>query len=187
MKTILTKLPEVLILEPSIFTDNRGYFFESFQSARYVEHGISTTFVQDNFSHSNKNVLRGLHYQLQKPQGKLVSVTRGAVFDVAVDIRQGSPNFGHWVGVILNDQNHWQLYIPPGFAHGFCVLSDSADFIYKVTDYYDPKAEHGISWQDKSLGIEWPTNEPILSEKDAAYPNLAEVDSSYLPVYSGEN
>ena len=184
MKTISTELPEVLILEPKIFGDHRGYFFETFQSARYVEQGILSAFVQDNFSHSNKNVLRGLHYQLQKPQGKLVSVTRGAVFDFAVDIRQGSPRFGRWIGVILNDQNHWQLYIPPGFAHGFCVLSDSADFIYKVTDYYEPQSEHGIHWQDQQLGIEWPVSAPILSEKDAAYSNLADVDPAYLPVYS---
>lgn len=184
MKIIHTELPDVFIFEPKIFEDHRGYFFESFQSARYAEKGIQTTFVQDNFSRSNKNVLRGLHYQLIKPQGKLVWVTRGAVFDVAVDIRQGSPKFGHWVGVMLNDQNHWQLYIPPGFAHGFCVLSDSADFAYKVTDYYVPQSEHGISWQDRHLGIEWPISSPTLSEKDAAFPDLAEIDPAHLPVYT---
>jgi dTDP-4-dehydrorhamnose 3,5-epimerase len=185
MKIMATQLPEVLIFEPKIFNDHRGYFFESFNGIRYAESGIHASFVQDNFSHSKKNVLRGLHYQLQKPQGKLVSVVRGAVFDVAVDIRRGSPNFGRWVGVILNDQNHWQLYIPPGFAHGFCVLSDSADFIYKVTDYYDPQSEHGIFWQDLSLMIEWPIFDPILSEKDAAYPTLAQINTNYLPLYEG--
>lgn len=132
MQIISTELPEVLIVEPKIFQDSRGYFFESFKINHYAELGIQATFVQDNFSHSNKNVLRGLHYQLDKPQGKLVWVTRGEVFDVAVDIRQGSPNFGRWVGVILNDKNHRQLYIPPGFAHGFCVLSDSADFFIRL-------------------------------------------------------
>lgn len=187
MKTIPTELPDVFILEPKIFGDHRGYFFETFQSTRYAENGLPLSFVQDNFSHSNKNVLRGLHYQLEKPQGKLVWVTRGAVFDVAVDIRRGSPRFGRWVGVILNDQNHWQLYIPPGFAHGFCVLSDSADFVYKVTEYYEPQSEYGIHWQDPKLGIEWPITAPILSEKDAAYPHLAEVDSTLLPVYTAEH
>lgn len=181
MKIIPTELPEVLLLEPKIFKDSRGYFFESFKINDYAEAGIQATFVQDNFSHSNKNVLRGLHYQLDKPQGKLVWVTRGEVFDVAVDIRQGSPNFGRWVGVILNDQNHRQLYIPPGFAHGFCVLSDSADFFYKVTDYYAPQSEHGIHWNDPELKINWPIEHPILSEKDAAYRNLSEIDSADLP------
>src|ERR1700722_1787830 len=144
MNVISTKLPEVCIFEPKIFNDERGYFFESFHSERYLQNDVNHSFIQDNFSHSKKNVLRGLHYQLKNPQGKLVFVTRGAVFDVAVDIRQGSPNFGRWVGAILNDQNHWQLYVPPGFAHGFCVLSDSADFVYKVTNYYDPESEYGI-------------------------------------------
>lgn len=183
MKVIQTELPEVSIFEPAIFEDNRGYFIENFQSIRYAENGIQETFVQDNFSHSSRGVLRGLHYQIQKPQGKLVWVTRGAVFDVVVDIRQGSPRFGRWVGVILNDQNHWQLYVPPGFAHGFCVLSDAADFVYKVTDYYLPEAERGLCWNDPHLAIEWPVNTPIISKKDATYPCLTEVESEYLPIY----
>lgn len=183
MNIIHTELPEVLIFEPKVFGDQRGYFFETFQSIRYSEAGINAPFVQDNFSHSSRSVLRGLHYQLQKPQGKMVWVSRGAVFDVAVDIRKGSPRFGRWVGVILNDQNHWQLYIPPGFAHGFCVLSDSVDFVYKVTDYYEPEGEQGIYWEDSRLGIEWPVETPLVSEKDAAHPLLSEISPEHLPTY----
>jgi dTDP-4-dehydrorhamnose 3,5-epimerase len=183
MNIIHTELPEVLIFEPKVFEDPRGYFFETFQSTRYAEAGIPGSFVQDNFSHSSRSVLRGLHYQLERPQGKMVWVTRGAVFDVAVDVRKGSPRFGHWVGIILNDQNHWQLYIPPGFAHGFCVLSDAADFVYKVTDYYDPESERGIYWEDSRLGIEWPVDAPLVSEKDASYPSLVDIDVGCLPVY----
>lgn len=183
MNIIPTELPEVLLIEPQVFRDSRGYFFESFKLDHYAKLGIKEIFVQDNFSHSNKNVLRGLHYQLEKPQGKLVWVTRGEVFDVAVDIRQGSPTFGLWVGVVLNDQNHRQLYIPPGFAHGFCVLSDSADFFYKVTDYYAVESEHGIHWNDPLLKIDWPLSQPIISEKDIAYRNLSEIEPEYLPKY----
>lgn len=186
MKIISTELPEVLILEPKVFMDNRGYFFESFQSSHYAQNGIKETFVQDNFSHSTKNVLRGLHYQLEEPQGKLVWVTRGSVFDVAVDVRYGSPRFGQWVGIILNDQNHWQLYIPPGFAHGFCVLSNTVDFVYKVTNYYNPQSEYGINWQDDYLNIEWPISNPILSEKDAMHPVIAALDPEKLPLYRPE-
>lgn len=182
MKMIPTDLPEVMIFEPKLFEDQRGYFFETFQSERYAKY-IPENFVQDNFSYSHKNVLRGLHYQLENPQGKLVWVPRGAVFDVAVDIRRGSSTFGRWVGVILSDENHWQLYIPPGFAHGFCVLSEGANFIYKVTDYYDPKSERGICWNDTHIKIQWPLENPTLSEKDAAYSMLENIGSDHLPLY----
>lgn len=184
MHIIRTELAEVQIFEPEIFEDRRGYFFETFQSRRYAENGIQDNFVQDNFSHSIKNVLRGLHYQLEKPQGKLVWVAQGSVFDVVVDIRHGSPTFGRWIGVVLNDQNHWQLYVPPGFAHGFYVLSATVDFVYKVTDYYDPASERGIYWKDERLNIEWPGENPIVSERDAAYAALNEIDRSNLPLYT---
>lgn len=186
MQIIPTALPEVSIIVPQIFADERGYFFENFEQTRYVKQGFVQPFVQDNFSHSVKNVLRGLHYQRTKPQGKLVSVTQGVVFDVAVDIRHGSPRFGQWVGVLLDDKEHKQLYIPPGFAHGFCVLSETADFIYKVTDYYDPTSEYGIYWQDSQLGIDWPVKIPLVSKKDAAYPALVDIDVKDLPAYTSK-
>lgn len=172
-------LPGLIIIEPKAFKDNRGYFYETFQRKRYEDIGIPP-FVQDNFSHSTRNVLRGLHYQLPNPQGKLVYVTRGSVWDVAVDIRQHSPTFGQWFGVHLNDENHKQLYIPPGFAHGFCVLSDEAHFHYKCTDYYTPDAEQGIIWNDEKLNITWPVENPILSPKDEIYPCLHELSHEKL-------
>ena len=162
-----------------MLTDNRGYFFEASQHERYGQSGIPA-FVQQNLSRSNKNVLRGLHYQLPKAQGKLVGVTRGEVWDVAIDIRRSSPTFGKWFGIILNDQNHTQLYIPPGFAHGFCVLSDEADFYYQCTDFYSPQHEQGVAWNDPLLNIDWPVQQPILSTKDQTYPTIDQISHDKL-------
>lgn len=181
MKIISTALPGVLILEPRVFGDQRGFFLESYHAARYRENGIDAEFVQDNHSRSVKGVLRGLHYQLEHAQGKLVRVGRGEVFDVAVDIRRGSPTYGRWHGEVLNDRNQRQFYIPPGFAHGFCVMSEEADFIYKCTDYYYPESEYGIAWNDPVIGIEWPLQKMTLSERDQHNPMLAE--QVHLPVY----
>lgn len=173
MKVIETELPGVVIIEPKVFGDHRGFFLETFSAERYREEaGISLPFVQDNLSRSQKGVLRGLHFQKTKPQGKLVSVTRGAVFDVAVDINPSSATFGRYVGVELNEDNHRQLYVPPGYAHGFCVLSEVADFSYKCTDYYHPEDEGGIAWDCPKVAINWPIAEPQLSDKDKAYPGL---------------
>lgn len=166
-----TRLPEVMIVEPKVFGDARGFFMESFNQAEFNEAtGTNHAFVQDNHSRSAHGVLRGLHYQLQQAQGKLVRVTQGAVWDVAVDMRQSSPRFGQWVGVELSADNHRQLWVPPGFAHGFVVLSDSADFLYKTTDYYSPAHEHALMWNDPHVGVAWPLSDlrgtPQLSAKD---------------------
>lgn len=168
MKIIPTNIPDVIILEPKVFGDSRGFFFESFNQLAFSKAtGLNVQFVQDNHSRSTKSVLRGLHYQIQHPQGKLVRVTHGRVFDVAVDIRRSSPTFGQWEGVELNADNHRQLWVPAGFAHGFVVLSDSADFLYKTTDYYAPESERCIAWNDPAIGIDWHYDgEPQLSEKD---------------------
>lgn len=178
MKAIETAIPGVLILEPKVFGDDRGYFTESFNRKTFADAtGLQCDFVQDNHSRSSKGVLRGLHYQLPPhAQGKLVRVARGVVFDVAVDMRDRSATFGRWVGVELNDQNHRQLWLPPGMAHGFVVLSETADFLYKTTDYYAPQAERSVRWDDPTLAIEWPTvDSPFtLSPKDAAAPLLAD-------------
>ena len=183
MKVIETGLPGVLLLEPKVFGDVRGFFMETWQAARYSGAGMPERFVQDNHSRSRRGVLRGLHYQLTQPQGKLVWVTRGAVFDVAVDIRRGSPHFGRWYGCMLDDVDHRQLYIPPGFAHGFCVVSDEADFFYKCTDYYHPPSERGIAWDDPEIGIDWPLREVSLSGKDQQNPRLSAQRPEELPVY----
>ena len=169
MKVTPTSIPSVLLIEPRVFGDTRGFFFESFnQRAFNLATGLDVNFVQDNHSRSSKGVLRGLHYQIQQPQGKLIRVVRGSVFDVTVDLRKSSPTFGQWVGVELAEDNHRQLWIPPGFAHGFYVLSDSADFLYKTTDYYAPEFECSLIWNDPTIGIEWPLNtQPIISAKDA--------------------
>lgn len=172
MKIIETVLPGVLIMEPKVFGDARGFFLETFQSDRYRKAGIDLPFVQDNHSRSQKGVLRGLHFQRARPQGKLVRVSRGSVYDVTVDIRPGSSTRGRFVGVEINDSNHRQVWIPPGYAHGFCVLSDIADFEYKCTELYDPSDEGGILWNDPDIAIEWPINEPLLSAKDALLPRL---------------
>ena len=167
MNVIRTAIPEVVLIEPKVFGDARGFFFESFNQKAFNDAtGTNHQFVQDNHSRSAKGVLRGLHYQIQQPQGKLVRVVRGAVFDVAVDIRKSSTTFGRWVGVELSEDNQHQLWVPPGFAHGFLVLSDLADFLYKTTDYYAPQYERSILWNDSDLNIDWPIGEPILSNKD---------------------
>jgi dTDP-4-dehydrorhamnose 3,5-epimerase len=177
-KATPTAIPDVLILEPKVFGDSRGFFFESFNAQDFAQvTGLNVNFVQDNHSRSNKGVLRGLHYQLQQPQGKLVRVVRGAVFDVAVDIRKSSPTFGQWVGCELTEDNHRQFWVPPGFAHGFVVLSKTADFLYKTTDYYSPAHERCIAWNDSSIGIAWPAElEPQLSAKDQAGLSLAQAE-----------
>ena len=176
MNVIKTKLDGCVIIEPKVFGDERGFFLETFQAERYAsEAGITLPFVQDNHSRSSKSVLRGLHFQKTKPQGKLVRVVRGQVYDVAVDIRKGSPTYGQWEGLILSEENKTQLWVPPGFAHGFVVLSDTADFEYKCTDYYDPSDEGSILWNDSDLDIPWPIDNPILSNKDARADRLADL------------
>lgn len=175
MKIIETALPGVLIIEPAVFGDERGFFLESFHAKRYRDAGIDMVFVQDNHSRSRKGVLRGLHFQRRYPQGKLVRVSRGSIFDVAVDINPASPTFGQYVGVTLSDENHRQMWIPPGYAHGFCVLSEVADFEYKCTDLYYPEDEGGVLWSDPDLNIQWPITEPLLSAKDLALPSLADL------------
>ena len=182
MNALPTAIEGVFILEPKVFGDARGFFMESYNRRAFQQAtGLDVDFVQDNHSRSRKGVLRGLHYQLQQPQGKLVRVTQGAVFDVAVDIRRGSPSFGRWVGVELTADNHRQLWVPPGLAHGFAVLSDSADFLYKTTDYYAPQHERCILWNDPAIDIDWPLaahgiKEPLLSAKDRAGVPLAQAD-----------
>jgi dTDP-4-dehydrorhamnose 3,5-epimerase len=173
--------PEVLLIEPDVFPDPRGFFMETFHAVKYAEHGLPAVFLQDNHSRSSRGVLRGLHYQLNNPQGKLVRVVSGEVFDVAVDIRRGSPWFGKWVGAILSEENHRQIYVPPGFAHGFCTLSEHADFLYKCTDLYAPGDEYGIAWDDPEIAIEWPEMDYLISDKDLANPLLTESD--HLPEY----
>jgi len=167
MKATPTSIPDVLMIEPKVFGDARGFFFESFNARAFRDAtGLDETFVQDNHSRSARGVLRGLHYQIRQPQGKLVRVVRGAVFDVAVDLRRASPSFGRWAGVELSEDNHRQLWIPPGFAHGFVVLSESADFLYKTTDYYAPEHERCLLWNDPAVGVDWPLDAPLLSGKD---------------------
>jgi dTDP-4-dehydrorhamnose 3,5-epimerase len=183
MNVVQTPLPGVLLIEPKVFGDARGFFLESYHRKRYAEAGIDALFVQDNHSRSARGVLRGLHFQIRHVQGKLVSVVDGEVFDVAVDIRRGSPHFGQWYGCVLSAANHRQLWVPPGFAHGFCTLSESADFLYKCTDYYHPEDEGGLPWNDPDLAIDWPIADPVLSAKDAAYPPLAATAADDLPIY----
>ena len=175
MDIIQTSIPGVIVFTPPVFSDSRGYFLETYQQQKYAEAGIPKPFVQDNQSYSTKDVLRGLHFQLRHPQAKLVRVTQGSVFDVAIDIRRNSPTFGKWHGEILSAENKKQMYIPENFAHGFCVLSDSAEFVYKCTDFYVPGDEAGLIWNDPQLGIEWPIDRPILSPKDAELPKLSAV------------
>jgi dTDP-4-dehydrorhamnose 3,5-epimerase len=177
-------LPEIIIIEPDVFGDNRGRFMETYQAQRYLDHGITGHFVQDNISYSNRGVLRGLHYQLGRPQGKLVWVVQGQIYDVAVDIRKDSPTFGKWESVMLSSENHWQIYIPEGFAHGFCVTSETAVVAYKCTDFYSPKDERGILWNDPSLNIDWPIDDPDLSEKDSSSPTIEGLSSRELPFFS---
>lgn len=181
MKVTPLEIPEVLLVEPKVFGDARGYFFESYHEARYRDAGIPGPFVQDNVSRSGRGVLRGLHLQHPRDQGKLVQVLEGEVLDVAVDVRVGSKTFGKWVSATLSADNHRQLYVPPGFAHGFCVTSDSALFAYKCTDFYHPEHELGIAWDDPELGIEWPEGEKVVSARDRAHPRLRDVPEARLP------
>lgn len=182
MRVIECELPGVLLVEPDVFEDARGWFFETFHAKRYADLGIPGPFVQDNFSFSVRGTLRGLHYQLKQAQGKLVAVLEGEIFDVAVDIRKGSPTFGKWIGVQLSSDNKHQLYIPPGFAHGFCVTSESAGVTYKCTEFYAPEDERGIIWNDPTLAIRWPVSAPRLSPRDQAFKTLADMDRE-LPPY----
>jgi dTDP-4-dehydrorhamnose 3,5-epimerase len=182
VKTIPTDLPGVVIIEPRVFNDARGFFFESYNASRYAAAGITVTFVQDNQSSSLKGTIRGLHYQLRRPQAKLFRVIRGSVLDVAVDIRRGSPTFGRWVAVELSSDNKRQLFIPAGFGHGFCATSDVAEVEYKCSDVYVADDQHGVIWNDPTIGIRWPVGEPILSKADRAYGALM-ADRDDLPVY----
>jgi len=181
VKIIDTKLPGVLIIEAQHFADNRGCFMETYHQKTYEAAGLKKPFVQDNLSHSRQNVLRGLHYQLRNPQGKLIYVVSGEIYDVAVDIRRGSPTFGKWEGVNLSSENRKQIYVPEGFAHGFVVLSKTADVIYKCTDLYAPGDEYGIFWNDPAIGIKWPIDAPILSDKDKQNPRICDVSDTDLP------
>ena len=183
MKITKTPLPGVLVIGPSVFPDDRGFFLETFHQEKYADIGLTKPFVQDNHSHSEHGVLRGLHYQLHRPQAKLVFVVNGEIFDVAVDIRRGSPTFGQWTGVRLSSQNHKQIFVPEGFAHGFIVLSETADVIYKCTDLFTPGDAYGIMWSDPSIAIDWPIDSPILSAKDKQNPNLSDVIPDNLPQY----
>ena len=186
MKVIETSLPGVLVFEPEAFTDDRGFFIESWHLERYSEAGIELPFVQDNVSFSKKGVLRGLHYQHPQSQGKLVQALLGEVFDVAVDIRKNSSSFGKWVGQILSCENHMQMYIPPGFAHGFCVLSEPALFAYKCTDFYCHDAEGTVLWNDPDIGIAWPVEKPTVSDKDSTAQSLKDIPSERLPVFESK-
>ena len=184
MQITETNLAEVKLIEPKVYGDSRGFFMETWNQARYAEIGLPERFVQDNLSFSRRGVLRGLHFQNPNGQGKLVYVLQGEVFDVALDVRLGSPTFGQVASAILSSDNKRQFYIPPGFAHGFCVTSETALFAYKCTEFYDPKAEASLLWNDPALGIDWPVDAPELSAKDAAAPTLADFPRARLPVYA---
>ena len=184
MKVIATSLPGCVLIEPAVFGDERGFFFETWNADRYGQHGLPTSFVQSNVSSSMRGVLRGLHYQWPNPQGKLVSVLEGEVYDVAVDIRRGSPTFGQWAAVMLSAENKRQFWIPEGFAHGFAVVSERAVFSYLCTAAYDKAADAGVRWDDPAIGIDWPVTDPQLSAKDAIAPLLSEVAPERLPAYT---
>ena len=180
MEFVPTRLPEVILIKPRVFGDERGFFLETWKEKRFAVAGIDAHFVQDNHSHSVRHTLRGLHFQILQPQGKLVRVAQGAVYDVAVDMRRSSPRFGQWVGVELSSENHHMLWVPPGFAHGYLALSERADFLYKCTDYYAPKHERAVRWDDPSIGVAWPLTRgaaPTVSPKDALAPLLAEAET----------
>jgi dTDP-4-dehydrorhamnose 3,5-epimerase len=180
MEFVPTRLPEVLVIKPRVFGDSRGFFFETCHERKFADAGIELDFVQDNHSHSTQHTLRGLHFQIEQPQGKLVRVTRGEVFDVAVDMRRSSPRFGEWVGVVLSDTNHHMLWVPPGFAHGYLALSEEIDFIYKCTDFYAPQHERAVRWDDPKIGVQWPLPAgiaPTMSAKDAIAPLLHDAES----------
>jgi len=183
MKILSTSLPDVFIVEPAVFKDQRGFFMEIYHQRKYTALGTEPVFVQDNLSHSLHGTLRGLHYQLNKAQAKLIQVLEGVIFDVAVDIRRGSPSYGQWDGVHLSDENQRQVFVPQGFAHGFCVLSEKASVLYKCTDFYAPDDEGGILWSDPDIAIDWPIANPLLSDKDSRLPYLADVPPERLPLY----
>jgi dTDP-4-dehydrorhamnose 3,5-epimerase len=186
LKRTETSLPPVCLVQPQVFYDDRGFFVENYHQVKFAELDITDQFVQENHSRSTKGVLRGLHYQLHRPQAKLCRVLEGAVLDVVVDIRLGSPYFGKWINVLLSAENYNQIYIPTGFAHGFLVLSESAQFSYKCSDFYDPPDEHGIAWNDPDLNISWGIAEPLLSEKDKQYLPLAKIPRQFLPRYQSQ-
>lgn len=183
MQVTSLAFPEILLISPKVYKDHRGHFLEIFQDRRYPEFGIPARFVQDNISFSQRGVIRGLHYQLHHPQGKLVMPLTGAIWDVVVDIRRGSPHFGKWLSVSLDSATCQQLYVPPGFAHGFAVVSDTATVLYKCTDYWHPEDEYGVIWNDPDLGIPWPVTAPVLSDKDRQYLRLADIPPENLPVF----
>jgi dTDP-4-dehydrorhamnose 3,5-epimerase len=185
MNVVPQAIPDVLLFEPKVFGDARGFFVETFHAERYTAVGVTGPFVQDNMSRSRRGTLRGLHLQEPHGQGKLVSVHEGEVYDVAVDVRVGSPTFGKWVGAVLSADNHRQLWVPPGFAHGFCVTSETALFVYKCTDLYHPEAELGVRFDDPALAIPWPVAEPLVSDKDLKHPVLSAIDPARLPKYTG--
>lgn len=179
MKVTIGKLDGILIIEPKVFGDNRGFFMESYNSAKFAEIGIDLNFVQDNHSRSAKGVVRGLHYQINPGQDKLVRVIKGEVFDVVVDVRRNSPTFGHWESFIISEENKKQVFVPKGFAHGFCVLSELADFAYKCSEYYSPENERGIIWNDPEVGVEWPVDAPVLSDRDLLLPLLKDTNPDF--------
>lgn len=181
MEVISLEIEDVKLVKPRVFPDSRGFFTQTYHEKQYRDAGIGVRFVQDNWSRSTKGVLRGLHYQLKNPQDKLVSVMRGEVFDVAVDIRKGSPTFGKWVCAVLSEENHHQMFIPKGFAHGFCVLSDEVDFVYKCSDFYTLGDEYGVRWNDPDIGIDWPDMDYLVSEKDRKALGLKNVSEGNLP------
>lgn len=183
MKILPTSLDGVLIIEPAVFKDGRGYFMETYHQKRYKAEGLKINFVQDNLSFSVRGTLRGLHYQFPNAQAKLVHVVKGEIFDVAIDIRRGSPSFGQWTSLCLSEKNKKQLFIPEGYAHGFSVLSETAVLMYKCSNFYAPESEKGIIWSDPDIGIDWPVENPLFSEKDGKYPCLKDLPSEYLPVY----
>lgn len=183
MEIVETSLPGVLLIKPRVFEDPRGFFMETYRSDVLASAGVHETFVQDNHSHSSRGVLRGLHYQLRHPQAKLCRVVQGEVLDIAVDIRLGSPHFSKWVGAVLSAENHHAFYLPKGFAHGFVVRSETADFLYKCSDYYDAADDCGVLWNDPALGIDWDTAEPILSKNDQSHLPLAQIPPGRLPIY----
>jgi dTDP-4-dehydrorhamnose 3,5-epimerase len=183
VKVISTSLKDVLLIEPTVFEDKRGFFMETYQKKIYRELGIESDFIQDNLSFSVRGTLRGLHYQLPHAQAKLVQVITGEIFDVTVDIRKGSPTFGQWTGSHLSDKNKRQVYIPEGFAHGFCVLSETAIFTYKCSDFYSPDSERGVLWSDPVIGVDWPVENPVLSKKDHNLNYLKDILTDYLPTY----
>lgn len=182
--TPVTELPDLIVIEPTIYSDHRGFFMESYHRLHFARAGLDIDFVQENNSYSVRGVLRGLHFQHPHAQGKLIRVTRGEIYDVAVDIRVGSPTFGRWAGITLSDSNRRQFYIPPGFAHGFTVLSNEADVIYRCTEFYHPEADRALAWNDPDLAIDWPVTEPIISDKDRNAPRLRDLErTGALPLY----